>query len=250
MHLVELSPRLRDIQRQTLDGIAATWHDDIAGLPPGPALILANEFLDALPIRQFQRTEQGWHERMVGFDGAGLALQLAPQPVPEAVIPADQRAAPQGSIIELSPAREQVMHALARRIVAEGGALLIIDYGHASRGTGDTLQAVRAHRPAPLLDRPGEADLTAHVDFQTLVETAKAAGAVAYGPDCQGDWLNSLGIQQRASALKASASPTDAAAIDAAVARLTGSAQMGTLFKVMAVSASGHPTPAGFEDLA
>lgn len=235
VHLVETSPRLRERQREALSGIEVAWHDSIDDLPPGPAFIIANEFFDALPIRQFQRDEDGWHECMVGLADNELALLRSPAAVPDALIPPALRAAPTGSIAELSPAREEAMRQIAARLADQGGAALVIDYGHAQSGPGDTLQAVRAHEPVPVLSAPGEVDLTAHVDFQALAEVATGAGAATYGPVAQGDWLLRIGLAQRAAALKARATAAQAEAIDAAVARLTETEQMGTLFKVLAI---------------
>ena len=249
-HLVEMSPRLRERQRLTLAGHDAVWHEDIATLPDGPALIVANEFFDALPIRQFQRAADGWHERVVGLQDCALALALAPGTMPESLLPAPLRNAAPDSIVELSPARSSMMRQLAERIVSQGGALLAIDYGYAPSAAGDTLQAVRAHRPVPVLETPGKADLTAHVDFQALAEVATEAGATVHGPTDQGDWLRRMGIKERAAALQSKASPEQAQAIDVAVARLTEPAQMGTLFKVLAVTGPDDPAPAGFEGAA
>lgn len=247
VHLVELSPRLRERQRQTLANIDIAWHDSISSLPAGPAVIVANEFFDALPIRQFHHAADGWHECMVGLADNALALVLSPATVPEHAIPPALRDAPQGSILELSPAREEVMRQLAQRIAEQGGALLVADYGHTRSAPGDTLQAVRAHEPVPVLSTPGEADLTAHVDFQALAEAAAGAGAAVHGPVSQGDWLRRLGLEQRATALKARATPQQAAAIDAAATRLTATDQMGRLFKLLAITGPDAAVPAGFE---
>ena len=232
VHFVETSPTLRAAQAERVPG--ASWHDALAQVPDdGPLLLVANEFFDALPVRQFERTGDGWHERCVG---SGFAPVLG-NPVPLFV------AAPPGTIVESSPASTAIVAEIGARLRAHGGIALIIDYGYAGPATGDTLQAVRAHAFADPFADPGEVDLTAHVDFSAL---AAAAGVAAHGPVGQGAWLRALGIEARAAALKAKASPAQREAIDAATARLTGEKAMGELFKVMALSGAGWPTPAGF----
>jgi SAM-dependent MidA family methyltransferase len=237
VHLVETSPTLERRQRETLAacGAPVAWHRRFDDVPAGAAIVLANEFFDALPVHQAIRSAQGWHERVVGLDPAGrLAFAAASAPAPVARIPPrlDAEAAP-GAIFEwrcAEPAR-----ALASRVAA-GGAALVIDYGHAQSGLGDTLQAVRSHRFADVLADPGEADLTAHVDFAALRADAERAGARVYGPIEQGLFLRRLGIAQRAARLQAAA-PDQAGAVDAALARLTGPGQagMGGLFKALAL---------------
>ena len=247
IHLVEASARLREIQTATLAGIGATatHHRTIDDLPGGPALIAANEFFDALPVRHYVRAAAGWHERQVGLgpDGA-LVLALAPHQDPALRV-----VAPLGATLEVGIAARQIMDALARRIAAEGGALLAIDYGYARPTGGETLQALRGGAPADPLDAPGEADLTAHVDFSALAQTARAAGAAAHGPVPQGTFLRRLGIDARANALR-TAAPHRATTVDAAMARLTdmsASTAMGALFKVLAITPPGAPMPPGFD---
>jgi NADH dehydrogenase [ubiquinone] 1 alpha subcomplex assembly factor 7 len=249
VHLVETSPTLRAAQRAALDGTAVTWHDRPDTLPGLPLLAIANEFVDALPVRQFERTAAGWCERRVDVDGDGgsaapafrfvLSPPLDTGPLPA---PAD---APIGAIAETCPQGRALATALAARLVADGGAALLVDYGYAS-GFGDTLQAVRRHRFAPFLADPGEADLTAHVDFAALGAAATAAGAAVHGPVMQGDFLRALGIEARAAALAAQASPAQRDAIDSALRRLIGAREMGTLFKAVAFAAPELPAPAGF----
>ena len=231
LHLVETSPRLRAIQA---DRVAATWHDDIASLPPGPLIMLANEFLDALPIRQFVRRGQGWSERWVS---AGRFVER------DAVL-ADRSAA-EGAIVETGEAAEAVIASLASRVAAEGGAALFLDYGAASGG-GDTLQAIRGARPADPLASPGQADLTAHVDFAALARTASACGAAVHGPIPQGMFLARLGLHQRSFRLAQGQQPGRAAAILAAADRLAEPVHMGRLFKAMALTHPDLPVPAGF----
>ncbi|SFG25537.1 class I SAM-dependent methyltransferase [Methylobacterium gossipiicola] len=235
LHLVETSPVLKAAQAERLPGFAPTWHDDLATLPPGPAIVVANEFFDALPVRQFQRGERGWHERCVGLspDGQGLAFGLAAEPDPHLTV-----RAPLGVILTLPGAALDTMRDLARRFVRDGGALLAIDYGHARPGFGDSLQAVAEHRFVDPLAAPGSADLTTHVDFSALARAASGEGARVHGPVDQRDFLQALGLHQRAERLSAGATPEQAAEIAAAVSRLIDPTRrgMGSLFKVLAVS--------------
>lgn len=245
VELVETSPHLRDLQRQTLAGapLPVTWHDGIDDLPEGPLLVVANEFFDALPIRQLVRTADGWRERMVGLDDAGkLAFGLGPVHFPEAGR-ADLGTAPEGAVLELQPAATAVMTALAGRLVREGGAALAIDYGYEGPAFGDTLQAVRGHAYADVLEDPGTADLTAHVDFAALAQAARTAGASAHGPLPQGAFLVALGLVERAERLAAGKSDAEFAAIEAAVRRLVAEDEMGNLFKVLAVTPTGVAPP-------
>lgn len=247
IQLVEMSPRLREQQRRALAGHRVSWHEDIGGVERGPLLLLANEFFDALPIRQFQRTERGWCERMIALDGGRLALALSPDPVSAGLLPPALTQADIGTVAEISPARDGVMTWLGERLAEQGGAAVIIDYGHGESAGGDTLQAVRRHAFADVLQDPGQADLTAHVDFAALAAAARAAGANVYGPIGQGEFLENLGISVRAQQLAAGAGEAQAANIASAHARLTEPTQMGTLFKVLAVTAATLPAPAGFE---
>ena len=244
VHFVETSPALRAQQAARLPG--AAWHDDIATLPHDrPLLIVANEFFDALPVRQIVSTYSGWRERMVAHDGE--AFMTVPGTTPfDAAIPDRLRGAPAGSIVETSPAAVAIMRGLARRIVAQGGAAIVIDYGYAEHAAGDTLQSVHAHAYADPFALPGTRDLTAHVDFSALADAARAEGAIVHGPADQGDWLEALGLATRAEML-AKATPARAAEIEGRRARLADADQMGTLFKALAFVAPGWPRPAGFE---
>jgi SAM-dependent MidA family methyltransferase len=221
VQLVETSPVLRAIQAETVPG--AAWHEAIDELPPGPLLLVANEFLDALPVRQ----QVGAAERRVIAAAGGLAFDR------------------DGEIVETSPAREAAVASLARRIAESGGIGLLIDYGHERSEPGDTLQAVRRHGHAPVLANPGEQDLTAHVDFDAVARAAADAGAAVTAVVRHGEWLNRLGIGARAAAL-ADANPERADELASAVHRLTARDQMGELFKVIALHAPGWPAPAGF----
>ena len=241
VHFVETSPRLRALQADAVP--EATFHDSVDTLPTDVALIVvANEFFDALPIRQLIRRGDGWHERLVACQDT-LFLPIAGKPVPLDVLPEPLRDAPAGSVLEISPASVAVMTALARRITAQGGALLAIDYGYEGPALGDTLQAVRGHGFANPFEDPGAVDLSAHVDFTTLAAAAQSAGAVAWGPITQRDLLGGLGIDTRATAL-ARVTPEKADAILADRARLMS--DMGTLFRALAVTRADWPTPAAF----
>ncbi|WP_407523542.1 class I SAM-dependent methyltransferase [Methylobacterium oryzisoli] len=237
LHLVETSPVLRRAQAARLDaaGVPATWHEAAGTVPDGPALILANEFFDALPVRQFERTAQGWCERRVGLapDGARLVLGLDPDPTPG--LPAT---AGTGAILTLPSVALSEMRRLAGRLARGGGALLCVDYGEVQLGLTDTLQAVRGHRFADPLAAPGEADLTAQVDFGALARAAVEAGARLHGPVTQAEFLGALGLAQRAERLAARARPDQAGAVTEAAARLVDSSRtgMGRLFKVLGVS--------------
>lgn len=245
VHLVETSPVLRARQRDALAPTGATWHANLSSLPEGPLLLIANEFFDALPIRQFQKTPSGWAERVIGLAEAGKRLQWGLGRNLPPILPFPQDA-PEGAIAELSPAGASITRDISRRVAGHGGAALIIDYGYGETATGDSFQAVKQHRPVDPLETPGDADLTAHVDFQALAATAEKAGAKAHGPADQGVFLKALGIRERTEALARTATPAQRRQLLAAVERLTSSAQMGTLFKALALTPTASSTPAGF----
>ena len=246
--LVETSPRLRAAQRRALEGRAPrlAFASAVAELPGGPAIILANEFFDALPVRHYVSGPAGWHERVVGLDdGGGLRFGAARDAVPGLDAPAGTP----GRILEVNHAAIETMAALAARIVRDGGALLACDYGHAASGFGDTLQAVRGHAYVDVLAEPGAADLTTHVDFAALARTARDAGACVHGPVAQGGCLQRLGGAARAAQLRRRADARQDVAIDAALHRfIAPDSSMATLFKAFAVTPPGAPVPAGFED--
>ena len=245
--MLRLSPALRAAQGRTLDGVPATWHATLAEVPDGPAIVVANEFLDALPVRQMVRGTAGWHERHVGLgpDGA-LVFGVAAEPDP-AIPPAGRP----GDVLEVGRAAAAVADELARRLARFGGAALLVDYGHLRTAPGETLQAVRGHTFADPLARPGEQDLTAHVDFAALARTARSAGAAVHGPASQGAFLRALGIAERAERLKRGRAADAAAAIDAALHRLTAPGDgMGELFKAMAIADSALPALPGLAALA
>ncbi len=244
-HLVEGSTRLRDAQLEQVP--EAIFHDDLSTVPRrGPVLIVANEFLDALPIRQLVMTQEGWREVMVGLDQQGR-FELVPgrQPMDSAV-PEARRKVEFGTVIETCPGAAATMFEAAGRLVSQGGAALFIDYGHAAPRFGSTLQAIRRHTRLDPLAAPGEADLTAHVDFAQMKQVAQSRGARWIGTTTQGQWLTALGIDARADAL-AGFAPQHKASLLAARDRLVEPAQMGDLFKVMALVGPDWPEGAGFE---
>jgi NADH dehydrogenase [ubiquinone] 1 alpha subcomplex assembly factor 7 len=236
--LVEASPVLSAIQAERLRGSGAdiSWQaqfDD--SLTDRPLFLVANEFFDALPVRQFVRTDRGWCERVVTLAPNGdLAFALAPVPAPRPMIPQDREGAPDGGVYETSPASLALAEDISRIIAARGGAALIIDYGYgAVTGYGETLQAVGGHQFADVLAEPGEDDLSAHVDFAALAAAGTRGGAKVAGPATQGAFLATIGITERAEQLM-KAHPAEAADMLKAVERLIGPDQMGTLFKVLA----------------
>ena len=249
LRFIETSPFLAERQRTLLGAFPgpAAWHANLDDVPHGPAIVFANEFFDALPVRQYVRTPEGWRERVVGLDEQDcLAFALAAEP--ERAI---KLGAPVGAVLEVGLAARRIMAALARRLVAQGGCALVVDYGYVRSGLGETLQALERGAPVDPLRGPGEADLTVHVDFSALRQAATAAGAVAHGPVEQGVFLNHLGIEQRAARLARDANTDQRAAIEAAAARLVDRSSdrgMGALFKVLAVRAPAWPTPAGFDE--
>ena len=246
VHLVEVSAPLREAQRKALAGIEAAWHQRFDEVPDGPILVVANELFDALPIRQFHRTIEGWCERCIALAGDGSALRFVLSPAAVTGL-AGLAEAPPGSVVELSPSGRALAQELGARTARFGGAALIVDYGAAGNGTGDTLQAVRHHLRHEVLEAPGEADLSARVDFAALAEAARCAGAAAHGPVEQGRFLSALGMAERIARLTRDRSAADGAALRSGAERLTDPAQMGSLFKVLAIAHPELPAPAGFE---
>ncbi len=244
IHFVETSEALRAQQASKIVG--AQFCDEIQDLPEdGPLFIVANEFFDALPIRQLVSTHAGWRERVVGRD-KGKQFQAMPglQAMDE-MVPPEFRAAPAPSIYETCPQASAIMYEIAGRLSRQGGVLLVIDYGYARPGLGSTLQSLKNHAPADPFQNPGEQDLTAHVNFLELSNLARMRHLRVDGPTDQGAWLKSLGIDTRAHML-ADASPERSDEIFAMRNRLVEPAQMGNLFKVMAVSSNDWPIPEGF----
>jgi NADH dehydrogenase [ubiquinone] 1 alpha subcomplex assembly factor 7 len=238
--LIETSEPLIAAQRQTLAGQHPEWRgsiDDIDEDGP-PLVVIANEFFDALPIRQVQRTATGWHERVVGLRDGRRVFGLAPDPLPDNAIPQTLRASQEGAIWEIGSAACNAARTLAARLAGRAGVALIIDYGHAETTTGDTFQAVAHHDYVDPLQSPGDADLTAHVDFAALAGAAAEGGAIVREPVTQAQFLAAMGIISRARALGA-ANPQLAESITADLKRLTGRDGMGTLFRVLCLSSGG-----------
>jgi SAM-dependent MidA family methyltransferase len=251
VHFVDISPVLRVQQEDTMHAspVPVFWHSTLAEVPPGPALIIANEFFDALPINQAVKMADGWHTRCVGIAADGsLEFAIAPAPIPhfERTVPEPLRTATEGEIFEWR--FDAAAMNLGRRLSRDRGAALVIDYGHAESSTGDTLQAVGHHAFADPLVSPGNADLTAHVDFQSLARAVESMGAKASPVIDQAVLLRRLGIETRAASLKANATPATVADVNAALARLTGAGRtgMGTLFKAIAFTHPRMSTPPGF----
>ena len=239
VHMVEISPVLEQYQRSTLEdaGVPVFWHRSLLDVPEGPTIVLANEYIDALPVHQVVRQKNGWHTRVIGLDANGnFALGLAPDAIPhfDRFMPRKVKEAPIGSIFEWR--NDLPTLDIARRVRSDGAAL-IIDYGHIECDVGETLQSVNEHAFADPLSAPGLADITAHVDFFILGQAAESIGAAVQGPVTQSAFLRELGIDARAEALKKDASPEQIADVTAAVNRLTESGRtgMGELFKVMAI---------------
>ena len=246
VHLVESNPTFREKQALALTDFGSpTWHDAFADVPAGPAIVIANEFFDALPIRQLVRAPDGWRERVVDYDAKAERFIFAIGPLAPPPHPAHDAAT--GTIAELCPEGTALAQTIARRMVAGGIAALIVDYGHATGRAGDTLQAVRRHEFTDPLKAPGECDLTAHVDFLAVAEAARGAGAAVHGPVPQGAFLARLGLGVRANALLRRATPEQGKHIVAAVRRLIGADEMGTLFKALAIVGPSFGVPDGFQ---
>ena len=252
VHLVEINPVLREKQRATLNGVRnINWHETIDEVPEGPAVILANEYFDVLPIHQAVKGENGWHERVIELDQNGtLDFGASGELIPrfDVLLPPLVRAAPIGAVFEWRPDME--MMKLAKRLRDQGGAALIIDYGHERSEVGDTLQAIARHSFTDPLKAPGQADITAHVDFQALAHAAEDVGARVHGPVTQGEFLKRIGIETRALTLMAKASPDVSEDISSALKRLVGAGRsgMGTLFKVLGVSSPNIRVLPGLSD--
>jgi NADH dehydrogenase [ubiquinone] 1 alpha subcomplex assembly factor 7 len=255
LHMVETSPVLRTRQAEALKvaaaRIAPTWHDLFDDVPPGPLLLVTNELFDALPIHQFEYRGGRWHERVVTLDPTGSRFTIGLRAPSTVFVLATSPPVPRdGAIVEVCPAGISLAAAIARHVVRDGGAALIIDYGHDGRAFGDSLQAVRRHRKHDVLAEPGTADLAAHVDFGALCRSAREIGAAVYGPIAQNTLLERLGIHHRAAALARHATPQQAEEVRAATQRLLHLEQMGTLFKAVAIAAPNLPPPPGFDETA
>jgi NADH dehydrogenase [ubiquinone] 1 alpha subcomplex assembly factor 7 len=249
LHLVETSPVLRGAQRKRVAAHRVAWHDALDTVPEGPLLVVANEFFDALPVEQYVRTERGWSPRVVDVarDGSRLVLRPGDAVASSLVVPPALAEAPAGAVFEAAPRRDALARSLAARVVRGGGAALIVDYGYARGGAGDTLQGVARHGYADVVAAPGEVDLTAHVDFAALAKAGEAAGARVFGPVPHGEFLIRLGLSYRVARLTASAPDGAAAgAVRAGARRLVDPAGMGLLFKAMAFAHPLLAMPPGF----
>ena len=250
--LVETSPALRARQKATLAAAApdrtVTWCDALDGVAAGPALIVANELLDALPIHQYVRRPDGWAERHVGLaaDDGALAFVDLPMAGTPPDVPPDLLHVPVGSVVEVSPQRLAMTAAIARRVVRDGGGALIIDYGPPVSRAGNSLQALRRSRHHHVLDAPGTCDITSHVDFAAVAGAVADAGARVYGPMAQGDFLSALGARQRRDRLMADKPQEVQLRIAAAVQRLLNPDDMGAFYKALAIMPPGAPPPPPF----
>lgn len=242
--LFETSPPLMAEQKARLEAYEPKWLENFDDFEDGPVLVVANEFFDALPIRQFVRKDDGWHERQVGLIDGQRAFGLAPTPIPPSVMPDAVADAAPDTMLEVCFAGAEVMTRLAKVVAKQGGSILAIDYGYARTQTGDTLQGVRNHAYADVLAAPGETDLSAHVDFGALGHVARSAGLAVQPLATQGEFLTRLGIGERAAALSR-ANPASSTDIRSAQDRLVGAEQMGNLFKAFCAHSPGL-VPAGF----
>ena len=252
VHLIEINPELREKQKAALSSAPNIhWHASLDEVPKGPAIILANEYFDVLPIHQMVKRDDGWHERVVDIDGSGqlvFGANAAPTPRFDMLLPPLVRAAPVGAIFEWRPDAE--IMSIATRVRDHGGAALIIDYGHVRSDAGDTFQAIARHSFADPLKYPGQVDVTAHVDFEALARAAEDVGARVHGPVTQGEFLRRLGIESRAVNLMEKATPEISDSIATALKRLTegGRGGMGSMFKVIGVSDPGLTELVGLSD--
>ncbi len=240
VRLIETSPPMIAAQRSKLAEMPFEigWTDRLEAVEDGPLILVANEFLDVLPVRQFVKAGGIWRERCVGMAGDGkLASMLGPALADVSLLPAGHETEPDGSVFEYAPAREAWVETLARRLSETGGAALLIDYGHSQSGFGETFQAMKAHAPADPFAEPGLADMTSHVDFGAIANAASKAGVSVSPVMTQGDFLLAMGIAGRAGTLGAGRSAAEQERIRAAAHRLVLAGEMGGLFKVIALCA-------------
>ena len=253
VHMVEMSPALRKLQGEALKGVPVDvhWHQRFEQVPAGPCLIVANEFFDALAIRQIVRDGDKWYERMVEVDESdNLTIGVSDEPLTRAEIPGWARDCEDGSIAEISPQRFAMAERIGSHVRKNGGAGLIVDYGHAMSFAGDTFQAVRKHKFVDVLHRPGQSDLTSHVDFQALAEGFEAGGASVHGPRTQRGFLIAMGLREREASLRKNARARERIMLSRQAERLVGEKQMGNLFKVLAITDGTleEPHPFGLPD--
>lgn len=246
--LVEKNEHLQARQAEALNRFDnIQWYSGLNEIPDDPSIVIANEFFDCLPIDQFIFRNQAWFQRKVGLDSSGaLAFETDTEPVAADTVAHAPPGADDGDIIELCPPASAVIKTLTAKLLRFAGRALIIDYGYQGPAIGDTLQSIALHKFADVLQNPGQVDITAHVDFAALAKDAEDQGLVAHGPIEQGAFLNALGLPLRADALKAHATPAQAAAITQAAHRLVDPHQMGELFKVLSLSSPGLTAPPGF----
>jgi len=242
LRLFETNPSLMAQQNARLEPYEPTWIGELDKVGPGPLIVVANEFFDALPIRQFVRSAQGWHERMVGLVEGQRAFGLSPTPIPPTALPVALADAPEHAVFEAAIAGADVMLQLAKIVSTQGGGILAVDYGYGRTQSGETLQGVRRHAYADVLEAPGETDLSAHVDFEALGNVARNAGLAVQPLLTQGQFLRNLGIVDRAKTLSV-ANPTSADDIASARDRLIAPDQMGDLFKVFCAASPGLAPP-------
>lgn len=244
IHFVETSASLRKLQRKTFPD--CHHHHDLSTLPDdAPLLIVANEFFDALPIHQLLRSADGWFDRLVGLDGEAFTFMVGKDRM-DHIVPPSWVSAAQGAMIETSPAAVALIAEIARRLREQGGVALIIDYGHMELRSGSTLQALKSHKKVDVFAQPGEADITAHVDFELLKQVAEDHGADVMGLQYQGEWLRQMGIDTRMEALQRR-NPKESQIIRRQRDRLVEDSQMGTLFKVLGISGRRWPFGVGFQ---
>lgn len=234
VHLVEMSPVLRELQKEKL-GNDVAWHESMANVPEGPMLLVANEFFDAVPIRQFEKRHGKWLERCIGAEGMGF--------MPAAL---DSTQGADGDVIEFTPQRVEIAKEIGQRLAKQKGCALIIDYGHLQTTPGDTLQAVRAHKYVAVTDRPGESDITSHVDFEALGKALAQGGATVLPAITQRAFLLAMGLEQRTAMLSSRADAKTKEILDRGAARLVGEREMGHLFKVMVGTSPDLATPYPF----
>jgi NADH dehydrogenase [ubiquinone] 1 alpha subcomplex assembly factor 7 len=234
VQLVEMSPTLRKLQQEKL-GQHVIWHESFASVAEAPMVLIANEFFDAIPIRQFEKRDRQWFERCLGEKGLGF--------MPAAL---DVAQGMNGDVIEFAPQRQAIAEEIGARLAKHPGAALIIDYGHLKTAPGDTLQAVRAHHYVPITHLPGETDITSHVDFEALGRALVKGGATTYAGISQRSFLLAMGIEPRMAMLAAKADKAEAEIMARAVERLIGESEMGNLFKVMVGTSPGLATPYPF----
>lgn len=246
--LLESSATLREAQRIALADHPPRYIESLADTPSMPTIFIANEFFDALPIRQCEKGFQGWSERLVDWrEGRFVFVLSAPDPAYALMVPEAKREARPGAVHEISPSALHAMREMSRHIAKHGGAALALDYGAMEPANVPTLQAVSRHLRAEVLEAPGSADLTAHVDFGMLAAVARKEELSVHGAAMQGDFLRAMGIELRAAQLKNRATPDQIKDIDSALHRLTDSSQMGTLFKALAIAPQGVGDVPGFE---